>query len=369
MKYQDNLLGVIQTLYKRRKFIIYTCLAAGVLTAAFSLLLPNYYKATTVFLAGSPDQANPQLLFNEGGREAEYYGTDNDIDRILTLAESNELIQFLVDSFQLYEHYKINPDHPKAAFKVREKFLDHYEIKKTARDAIELWVEDIDRELASQMANSARNKIDQIVQQLVKMVQKKNLATYENRIASQEIRLQQMGDSLIQLRRKYGIYNAITQGDYLTTELTSSEASLALTEAKLNLLQDRSINIRGKRDTIAKLQAQIAGIQSKRDTLVKKLESFNKGAPAINTISKLYFEVNESLAETQEKHTQLLNTYKANIPALILVEEAAPPIVKFRPRRSIIVIAAGFIALFFSIIGILLFDLYKDIDWKEVVKS
>jgi tyrosine-protein kinase Etk/Wzc len=118
MKPQDNLLGVIKNLYHRRRFIIYTCIAAGVLTAGISLLLPNYYRSTTVFLAGSPDQANPQLLFSQGTREAGYYGTENDIDRILTLAESNELIYFLVDSFQLYEHYKINKDRPKASFKV-----------------------------------------------------------------------------------------------------------------------------------------------------------------------------------------------------------------------------------------------------------
>lgn len=369
MKPQDNLLGVIQHLYKRRKFIIYTCLAAGFLTAVISLFLPNYYRSTTVFLAGSPDQANPQLLFELGSREAGYYGNENDIDRIMTLAESNELIYFLVDSFQLYEHYKINKENPKARFKVREEFLDHYEVKKTARDAIELSIEDVDRELAAAMTNAARSKIDEVVQQLIKNTQEKNLVTYQNRIKDQENYLRILSDSLILLRKKYNIFDPVTQGDFLTTELVGSESQLAQTEAKLSLLESNQINIRGRRDSIAKLQTQVAGLRTKRDTLLKKLSTFNEGTPAINTISGIYFEANRSLSETQQRYKQLLNVYQANIPAIILVEKGAVPVVKFRPRRSIIVIAAGFVAFFFSILGVLVFDAYRKVDWKEVLKS
>jgi len=369
MKYKDNLLGVVQNLYKRRKVIIYTCIAAGVLTALASLLMPNYYRATTIFLAGSPDQANPQLMFSQGGREAGYYGTENDIDRILTMAESNDLIFFLIDSFQLYEHYDINKDNPKAEFRVRSEFMDHFDVKKTARDAIELSIEDTNKDVAAAMTNAAREKIDQIVQQLIKKTQQKNLVTYQNRIKDQEENLRVLSDSLISLRRKYGIFNTNSQGEFLTSKLTSAEAELAQMEAKLNLLQNSGFSIRGKRDTIAKLQATIAGLSTRRDTLQSKLMSFNEGTPAINTLASMYFEANESLTETQERYKQLLNIYEANIPAIILVEEASVPIVKFRPRRSIIVIAAGFVALFFSVIGVLLFDAYQEIDWKEVFKS
>jgi len=369
MKYQDNLLGVIQNLYKRRRFIIYTCIAAGVLTAAVSLFLPNYYRATTLFLAGSPDQANPQLLFNQGTREAGYYGSENDIDRILTLAESNELIYFLVDSFQLYDHYKVNKENPKADFKVRQEFLDHYEVKKNARDAIELSIEDTDKELAATMTNTAREKIDQIVQQLIKNTQKKNLVTYQNRIEGQQKNLLIMSDSLVRLRRQYGIIDPITQADYLTTEIASSESNIAQTQAKLSLLQSDAIQIRGQRDSIAKLQTQLIGLETKRDTLMNKLNAYNIGTPAINSISGMYFDANKNLSETQERYEQLLNVYTANIPTIILVEAASIPVIKYRPRRSIIVIAAGFVAFFLSLLGVLIFDAYKEVNWKEVLKG
>ncbi len=369
MNQRDNLLGVLQNLYRRRKFIIYTCVAAGVLTAGLSLLFPNYYRATTVFLAGSPDQANPQLIFSDGSREANYYGSENDIDHILTMAESNELLYFLVDSFNLYEHYKINREHTKAAFKVREELLDHYEIKKTARDAIELSIEDTDRELAAAMTNAARDKIDQIVQQLIKNAQQKNLQTYQDRLRNQEKNLNTLSDSLIRLREKYGIYNTVSQGNYLTSELASAETKLAQLEAKLSLMRSNQVSFRGIQDSIALLQTNIAGIRSKKDTLSKKLADFNVGMPVINTISKLYFETSDHIVETQDRYERLSNIYDANIPATILVAKADIPIVKYRPKRSIIVIAAGFVAFFFCVVGVLLFDAYKDINWKEIFKA
>jgi tyrosine-protein kinase Etk/Wzc len=260
---------------------------------------------------------------------------------------------------------KTAPRHPS---KWREEFLDHYEVKKTARDAIELSIEDTDRELAALMANTARNKIDEIVQRLIKNTQQKNLITYENTIQDQERNLKILNDSLIALRRRYNIFDLTTQGDLLTTELTSSETQLAQKQAKLNIIQSNQINIRGRRDSIAKLQTQIAGLETMRDTLRKKMVAFNEGSPAINTISKMNFDANESLAQTRERYKQLVNVYSANIPSIILVEEGAVPVVKYRPRRSIIVIAAGFVAFFFSVLGVLVFDAYQGIDWKEVFK-
>lgn len=365
MDYRNNLLKVVKTLYNRRRYIIGLSVGVAILTALISLLLPDYYRATTVFLAGSPDQANPQLLFGKGSREAGYFGNDNDNDRILTLSKSNELINFLVDSFNLYEHYDINPKGSKAGFKVQEEFLSHYDIIKTNRDAIELSIEDTDKELSAQMANAARNKIDQMIQNLIKNTQKKALETYEESIDNQQKLVKFYSDSLVGLRSKYGIYNSVGQGNQLTSELSQTEDKLVFNEARL--LKLRKMN--GiKRDTINKITSLIAGLETKRDSLKSKLSRFNEGMPKVNTIALMYFQSNESITQDMETYEVLKSTYEANIPSLIVVEEAAVPIVKDRPRRSIIVIAAGLLGFLFSVIGVLLFETYKSIDWKQVLK-
>ena len=104
---KTDLLDVIKTLFRWKKFILTSCLIAGVGSAIIVLLLPSYYKASTIFLAVSPDQATPELLFTDGGIAPELYGNESDIDRMLTIAESNQLADYLIDSFSLYEHYDI----------------------------------------------------------------------------------------------------------------------------------------------------------------------------------------------------------------------------------------------------------------------
>ncbi len=366
MDTNTNLLGVLKTIYKKRFYIVYTCLGVGILTAAVSLLLPNYYKATTTFLAGSPDQANPKLLFEEGTREANYYGTGNDIDRILTIAKSSELLDFLIDSFELYKHYDINPDLPKAPFRVREELLSYYEITKTNRDAIELSIEDVNREMAAQMTNAARERIDEIVQRLVKNTQEKALKTYSKSIEALENKIAYLSDTLIILREKYGIYNTVSQGNELTSKLSATENNLALTGARLRVLE-KSRGV--KRDTITKLRSIMAGLETQKDTLKAKLQRFNVGMPKVNTISLLYFEANERVTKQKQKYEQLQNAYRSDIPATILVETAALPIVKDRPKRSILVLGAVFLAFLFSVVGVLLFEQYKGVDWKKVLSE
>lgn len=360
---KDNLLDVLRTLFRWKKPIIYLCLAAGVIAAIVVLVVPVYYQAATIFFVASPDQSKPELIFGNTQLEPEIYGNESDIDRLLTIAESNELVEFLIDTFQLYQHYDINPENPKAPYYIKLKFFDLYDVQKTKRDAIKLSVEDRDRERAREITRAAREKINIIAQQLVKASQEQKIKTYEGSIRSKEQLLRAIGDSLINLRSKYGIFNSLAQSEILTSELTSAEGTLAFTEARLKKLE----GISGvSPDTLNKLSSQVAGLEQQVDNLTAKLKLFNEGVAEVEIFNSQYKEATQALSEEQERLKQYRAAFNANIPALILVEEAELPIVKSRPRRTLIVLAAVAIAFFFGVIGVLLFDNYRDINWREV---
>jgi tyrosine-protein kinase Etk/Wzc len=82
--------------------------------------------------------------------------------------------------------------------------------------------------------------------------------------------------------------------------------------------------------------------------------------------TRQYQEANTSLSEDKEKLKQYQATFQSDIPAMIIVEDAARPQVKSRPFRTLIVLAAIFVTFFFTMIGILLFEAYSDVDWKAV---
>ncbi len=179
-----SLLSVLKTLYRWRKPIIWVTIVAGVGTAIISILLPNYYKSTTVFFAASPDQAQPEILFNKSGVRPYVFGNDNDIDRLLTIAKSADLLNFVVDQFNLYQHYDIDSTHAKAPYKVRKKFLKYYDVTKNSKDAIELSFEDKDPEFAAALVNATREKIDEFAQRLVKNRHQKAIETFEQNITT-----------------------------------------------------------------------------------------------------------------------------------------------------------------------------------------
>ncbi|PHN03587.1 Wzz/FepE/Etk N-terminal domain-containing protein [Flavilitoribacter nigricans] len=360
---KDNLLDVLRTIFRWKKPIIYLCLAAGLIAAVVVMLVPVYYQATTVFFVASPDQSKPELIFGNTQLEPEIYGNESDIDRLLTIAEGNELVEYLIDTFQLYQHYDIDTANVKAPYYIKLKFFDLYEVQKTKRDAIQLSVEDKDRKLAREITRAAREKINVIAQQLVKASQEKKIRTYEASIRSKEELLRSIGDSLINLRTEYGIFNTLAQSEILTSELTSAEGKLAFTRARLNELKGFSNT---QRDTLSKLQSQVAGLEKQVESLSSKLELFNTGVAEVDIYTSQYKEATQALSEEQEKLKQYRATFNANIPALILVEEAELPIIKSRPRRTLIVLACVAIAFFFGVIGVLLFDNYRDVNWREV---
>ena len=363
MKNKDSLIGVLETLFRWKKQIFITCLIAGIGAIAISLTLSNYYKASTTFLAVSPDQSTPQSLYGTGQLKTEYYGNKNDIDRLLTIAQSSELLNYLIDTFNLYEHYEINPDRPKAGFKVRQKFLGLYEVTKTKRDAIELSVEDKDRELAAAIANAARNKIDQIAKNLIISGQNKTIKSYQENILSKEQQLKILSDTLAVLRKHYGIYNMSGQSESLTQQLSETESKLIRNRAKLEAMKSTpGIS----RDTIKLLQASVSGEEKELASLNEKMDLFNEGFSVVGILERQYFESNLTLSEDKERLKQVLATAQSDIPSLIIVEQAETPLIKSRPKRSILVLGAGLLAFLFSVIGVLIIDAYKDINWKAI---
>lgn len=363
MEKKENLLDVVAILFKWKKFIIVTVGAAAIISAIVSLVLPVYYKATTVFYAASPDLAVPESIFGNSSQAPKYYGTESDINRLMSIANSNELANFMIDSFNLYQHYDITPRSSKEAHAVRLKFKKHFKALKTKYDAIELSVEDRDKELAARMANAAREFINLMGQQLIKAGQEKILRTYIDNIQSKEQGLQILNDSLQKVRETYGVYNHLAQTEVMTEMISKAEAKLFNSQAKLDALK----NNRHFKDSVAILKANIAGYEHELDLLRKRLDTFNLGMTKVETMKSAQSEIIEKLSEDKERYKQLKAAYESEFPAVLLMEPATIPLIKERPKRMIIVTVSTIAALVFSVLGVVVFETYKNTDWQQIL--
>jgi tyrosine-protein kinase Etk/Wzc len=357
MEKEDNLVDAFNILFQHRKIILGFSFATGVVIAISSLFLPNYYQANTTFLAASPDQAIPDLALGIGKREAQIYGGQGDINRILTVGQSGELEDYLIDKFNLLDHYEIDSNHQKAQYKVREELRDHLKIIKTDKDAIQISVEDKNPEWAALIANTTREKIDEISQDILKASQKNLLINYDRKILEKSRLLDKLTDSLLRLRNDYQIFNGIAQTETLTTRLIDATADLSNFQAAFQYLSNQSgIQL----DTLTKIEAKIQGLKAETQNLTARLSKINEGLSSVKGLEDHFNSITISLNYEKESRNRLNTFIEAQTPALILIEAAQIPIIKSRPKRSLLVIGATFVAFFLSVLGVLFFESIKN---------
>jgi uncharacterized protein involved in exopolysaccharide biosynthesis len=291
------------------------------------------------------------------------YGNEDDLDRLLTIAESDELVTYLLDSFDLATHYDIDASSPRGRHNLAKHFRGLYEVTKTKRDAIQLDVEDKDPELATRIARAARERINLLAQQLVKSTQARTIETFANDILIKETQLKVLTDTLEGLRKRYGIYNSEAQSESLTALLSVRESQLNSNRTKLTAYREKGGRFR---DSVAIYEVKVAASAEEFRQLQARLDTFGQGLAEVLTYTRQYQEANTKLSEDKEKLKQYQAVFAANIPALILVEEAEVPLIKSRPFRALIVLVSVILTLFFLLAGILLYEAYRDLDWKSV---
>ena len=358
MKNKDNLLGVIETVWAWKKPILRVILIATLGTAAIAFLfLPNYFKSTTTFYVASPDLFKPEQLFGTSNKDMDYYGTENDVDRVLTIAQSGEMYDFLIKKFDLYKHYDIDSTKENAPFKVREHLEKLLEVKKTKFNAIELSVEDIDKKITADMSNAAREKIDEISQRLIRETQLKLIQAYESSFIEKEKTLLGMGDTLSRLRQNYGVIDPDKQTEAVTKSAVEAESNYYRSKAKWESLKK---NPSVSADTLAMMEATVKGYEEETKRNNEMLKRYNLGFNSVSAMKEFYEQERDQISKDKQRFLQLRIAYGTKISALVLIEAGKIPIVKSRPKRSIIIFSAALVSLIFSIIGVLLIENYRE---------
>jgi tyrosine-protein kinase Etk/Wzc len=371
MSNRDNLLGVLGTIYRWRKALRNACLIALLGSIGIALWMDTYYKATTIFYPSNQDLSKPELIFGGMSKVTEYFGGDKDVDRILEIASSNELVDYMINRFGLFKHYDIDSASHEGRYWARLKFRDLYVVQKNRNDAIELTIEDTDPQMASDMANAAREKIDELAQQLTKDSQAKLIAAFDANIKRKTAELIRLGDSVRVVQSRYKIYSGGEQGNQLSRQLTRAEEDIARNSARLEVLDGNPLI---PLDTIEYIKANLRGASRQRQMLLSPneksgnltIKNYNDGVSAVAIANDLHNQARKQLSFDLERYNQILAAYNTNIPSVQIVEMAEPPLMKNRPRRSIIVVGAVLAAFLFTLFAAFLADAYRDVNWKEL---
>lgn len=356
-----SLIHVLKKLAKWKKQILLVTALVGLFSVIGSLMMPDYYASSAIVYAASPTLANPDPI---GGAQKQFftYGTGEDLDRLFSIANSGTIKDYIIQKFDLAQHYDIDTSSLKGKAKLALHFEKLYQTTKTKFDALMISVEDTDPLLAKNMVSAIRVKIDKTAQQIVKESQYLTIMSLAEGIKNQMANLTLYGDSLVILKDKYKITDSKEQASSYATMSTENISTLAENEAKLKEMIKYELN----RDTVNKVRAIVAGLKSKIEITDSLIKVFNSG---LLPVKQLETSQNTGIAEVsieRERLKKLQSSYNKSFTTLHIVELETVPFEKSRPRRMFIVLGLSMLAFILSCLSVLLIEGTKDINWREI---
>lgn len=106
-----NMPHTIQVLQKHTRFILLFTLFAMLVAFATVQLVPQYFRSSAKIIAANPQLADKSRLFNDNIQALySYFGSGDDLDRIIGVADMDTTYYQLVDQFKLIDYYRLDND-------------------------------------------------------------------------------------------------------------------------------------------------------------------------------------------------------------------------------------------------------------------
>ncbi|MDU0371596.1 hypothetical protein ACFPAF_14420 [Hymenobacter endophyticus] len=342
-----SLLGLWPIINRWKKLVGVALLLALVGSVLVALLLPNVYKSTAVFFPTNPQTTDPDRIATEGSK-LELGGRTEDLDRVITIGESQPVAELVIKRFNLHQHYQTGAAGDDAADDAAlREFSSNLSIVHNERDAIELTFLDKDKNLAAQIANALVQVIDSVNQQLTLENRRNVLGLYSQRFQFLNKEFETSRQKLIQARRRYGIYGLEQQSRYLAREIIEVESKLRQAEGE------------GNSNEAAGLRRALRGLTKAEGGNVINLEDYTQGVDSLNLFTARMTDLQERLVKARGEYETADVALKGKLSSLYVVQKAYPATKKSKPIRWLIVVGSVFLTLAFSVVVITLLELWR----------
>lgn len=106
-----HMANTVQVLQKNTRFIFFFTLLAMLIAFATVMLVPKYFRSSARIIAANPQLADKSRLFNENIQALySYFGSGDDLDRIIGVADMDTTYKQLIDQFDLINYYELQGD-------------------------------------------------------------------------------------------------------------------------------------------------------------------------------------------------------------------------------------------------------------------
>lgn len=222
----DIVFEVIRQRWKQCAFIVFL---ATVSAAAILFIQKPYFRSSAIFTAANPnlgDRAN--IYRTEFWEQYFYYGAEFDNDRLMAIARSEEMCRFMVDSFNLLQHYKIKTGGDKAIYTANEEYKENVRIHKNEFGHVKVNVWDTDKKLAADIANTIVKRVNEksvvaVNNMKVEILQKLRIDfnAQKDSLAQVENNLKESADAFL-IARKTELISQLNEKEKLIQQFNTS---------------------------------------------------------------------------------------------------------------------------------------------------
>jgi capsular polysaccharide biosynthesis protein len=300
------LIGIVRDNF--RLFVVVGVVAAilGVVISMPVFMTPKYKSTAIVY----PSNVKP-------------YSDESETEQLLQFFEASSIRDSIIEKFDLYEVYEIDPNEEASRHAILEEFQDNFRVGKTKYESVKLEVIDEDPELAKAMADEVLNQINLKYDRVVNERATKIGRSFAKQLAYQRTVL----DSIESLISRISRENEILEYGSQTREL-----------------------VRGYVQALAK-----NGTQGVSDELKDLLENTQEKGSLIRMLQNLSYMGTMQYDYLSKKYLDQRVLFEGDLNYIDVIVEPEVPDKKFWPVRWLILVISVGLALLTTLVLIILF--------------
>jgi uncharacterized protein involved in exopolysaccharide biosynthesis len=323
--FENSTIDFFLFLWKWRKFLIFIGLTAAVGSAIVSFMIKPTYKASATIFPIINFTTSKYLVDESFVESLSTFGDEDDLDKLLQIAQSSEIKKMLVSKFNLYKHWKINENDPYKETWLNLKYQEMISFGRTELLSLKIEVFDYDKDTVALIANAIPDFIDSVKNQISKQTAQKAFNYAKEEYDKLDLEVGLLEDSMQKIR-ELGVL------DYLV-EL----------------------------EAYSKGNAKALAAGSGSTKINEKLELLKKYGGVNYTLNDNFIKSKSRLFHYKKKLQEAEINLNKHFPASYRVEKAVPAQKKAKPVRWLMVTTTTIASLFFAVVVLLLFDKIKQI--------
>jgi len=372
-----SLLDLLIVLAKHKHLVLGVPLAAGILAAIISLLMPNIYTGTTRILPPQQSVSAASALLNQlggalggfGGLAGGALGVRNPNDLYVGMLKSRTVADNLISRFDLSKVY--NEDR---LSDVRRRLENESKITSGRDGIITIEVDDKDPKRAAELANA-------YVEELMNLTKVLAVTEASQRRLFFEHQLVQAKDNLIaaevaarQGLQKGGLAQVDAQGRSMIAVTARLRAEISAKEVQLGAMRtfaaEGNPELQRTQQELEALRRELGRIEGSSPSAgAGKVDA--SGSSGLDNLGRLrdvkYYEF---LYELLAKQYELAKIDEAKDATIVQVmDKAVEPDRKSKPKRALIVVLFTIVGLLAALLGVLVREAMIRIRAKLKIRS